>query len=257
MTVRTVGTAAIHLAETDAVTMRADVPPRTAARPVLTLCTDSGRADSTDSGDGGNPPREDPADAPRATAARPVLTLCTDSGRADTADSSNALSEDPVEVIYRLHGKPLYRFLLRITLGDHRQAEDLLQETLFRAWRYLQDHTADVTRLRPWLYTVARRVAIDAARAGQARPTEVILTDLASVPAASDDIERLLNVLTIRSGLKSLSPAHRNVLIEVFYHDRTAAQAAAVLGIPEGTVRSRVFYALRALGEVTGLARPA
>ena len=191
------------------------------------------------------------ATAPPRTAAEPVLTLCE-----DIEDSGDPPSEDPIELIYRLHGKPLYRFLLRITLGDRRQAEDLLQETIFRAWRYLQDHTADVTRLRPWLYTVARRVAIDAARAGQARPTEVIFADPASLPAAHDDIERLLNVLTVRSGLKSLTPAHRNVLIEVFYHGRTAAEAAATLGIPEGTVRSRVFYALRALGAVTCLARP-
>lgn len=182
--------------------------------------------------------------------AESALTL-----REDSAEADDPASGDPIEVIYRLHGKPLYRFLLRITLGDRRQAEDLLQETILRAWRYLQDHTADVTRLRPWLYTVARRVAIDAARAGQARPTEVFFTDPASLPTAHDDIERLLNVLTIRSGLKSLTPAHRNVLIEVFYHDRTAAEAAADLGIPEGTVRSRVFYALRALGAATGVAR--
>jgi RNA polymerase sigma-70 factor, ECF subfamily len=194
------------------------------------------------------------ADVPPRTAAEPASTLCKDSEGSE--DSGDPASEDPIEVIYRLHGKPLYRFLLRITLGDHRQAEDLLQETLFRAWRFLQNHTADVTRLRPWLYTVARRVAIDAARARQARPAEVIVTHPDSLPAAHDDIEQMLVVLTIRRGLMSLTPDHRRVLIEVFYRGRTAAEAAAALGIPEGTVRSRVFYALRALGAVTGLARP-
>jgi RNA polymerase sigma-70 factor, ECF subfamily len=189
------------------------------------------------------------ADVPPRTVAEPLLPL-----REDSQDSGDPASEDPIEVIYRLHGKPLYRFLLRVTLGDRRQAEDLLQETLFRAWRYLQDHTAEVTRLRPWLYTVARRVAIDAARARQARPTEVILSDPSSLPAAHDDIERMLVALTIRRGLMSLTQAHRTVLIEVYYHDRTVAEAAAALGIPEGTVRSRVFYALRALGAVTGYA---
>jgi RNA polymerase sigma-70 factor, ECF subfamily len=183
------------------------------------------------------------------TAAEPVLTLREDS--ADPADSGGAAPEDPIEAIYRLHGKPLYRFLLRVTLGDRRQAEDLLQETLFRAWRYLQDHTTEVRRLRPWLYTVARRVAIDAARARQARPTEVSVTDPASLPAAHDDIERMLVKLTIRRGLMSLTPEHRQVLIEVFYRGRTTPEAAAALGIPEGTVRSRVFYALRALATAT------
>lgn len=160
--------------------------------------------------------------------------------------------ESPLELVYRLHGQPLYRFLLRITLGDRRDAEDLLQETLFRAWKYLQDHAGDAERLRPWLYTVARRVAIDAARARQARPTEVILNDLGTLPAADDDIDRTLIALTMRKGLMSLSPDHRRVLIEVYYNGRSAREAAATLGIPEGTVKSRVFYALRALAVATG-----
>src|SRR5260221_1877971 len=69
--------------------------------------------------------------------------------------------DDPIEMVYQLHGRPLYRFLLRVTFGDLRESEDLLQETLLRACRYLQDHTADDTHLRPFLYTVTRRVATD------------------------------------------------------------------------------------------------
>jgi RNA polymerase sigma-70 factor, ECF subfamily len=155
--------------------------------------------------------------------------------------------EAPIEAVCRLHARPLYRFLLKITFGDRREAEDLLQETLLRAWRYLQDHTADVTVLRPWLYTVARRAAIDAARARQARPAEVIPADLAALPAGRDDIDRLLTGLTIRRALTTLTPDHRQVLYEIFYRGHTARQAATTLGIPEGTVKSRTFYALRAL----------
>jgi RNA polymerase sigma-70 factor (ECF subfamily) len=186
------------------------------------------------------------AAAPPMTAAEPVSTQLEDTGEPD--------QEGPIDVIYRLHGAPLYRFLLRITLGDHREAEDLLQETLLHAWRYLQDHTADAAHLRPWLFTVARRVAIDAARARQVRPAEVTGTDTGTVPAPRDDIERLLVGLTVRRGLMSLTHDHRRVLIEVFYHGRSAPEAAKALGIPEGTVRSRTFYALRALATVTGAA---
>src|SRR6266498_3505959 len=167
------------------------------------------------------------------------------------ADGGEPGPDGSIEVIYRLHGRPLFRFLLRITLGDRREAEDLLQETLLRAWRYLQDHTADVVRLRPWLFTVARRVAIDAARARQARPAEVAVTDDGALAAAGDDIERLLVRLTMRRGLMALTPDHRRVLIEVFYHGCSAPEAARALGIPEGTVKSRMFYALRALATVT------
>lgn len=160
-------------------------------------------------------------------------------------------SEDPIDTICRLHGRALHRFLLRVTLGDRREAEDLFQETLVRAWRYLEEHAADVTRLRPWLYTVARRVAIDAARARQSRPTEVIVTDIGALPAPRDDIERMLVRLTMQRGLMSLTRAHRQVLIEVFYHGCSAREAAETLGIPEGTVKSRTFYALRALAAAT------
>ena len=158
--------------------------------------------------------------------------------------------EAPIEAVCRLHARPLYRFLLKITFGDPREAEDLLQETLLRAWRYLQDHAADVTVLRPWLYTVARRAAIDAARARQARPPEVT-ADMAELSVGRDDVDRLLTGLTIRQALMSLTPDHRQVLYEIFYNDRTACEAARVLGIPEGTVKSRMFYALRALAAAT------
>jgi len=181
------------------------------------------------------------------TAAEPALTRLE--------DASEPGPEDLIETICRLHGRPLYRFLLRVTFGDRREAEDLLQETLLRAWRYLQDHTADVAHLRPWLYTVARRVAIDAARARQARPTEVTATDVSTLPTARDDIERLLIGITMRRGLKSLTQDHRQVLFEVFYQGHSPREAAKALGIPEGTVKSRTYYALRALATVTGAAR--
>jgi RNA polymerase sigma-70 factor (ECF subfamily) len=160
--------------------------------------------------------------------------------------------ESPMELVYRLHGPALHRFLVRITLGDRREAEDLLQETLLRAWRYMQSNACDAAQIRPWLYTVARRLAIDAARARRARPSEVILTDLGTLPSTRDDIERSIVALTVRQGLMELSPDHRRVLVEVYYHGRSAREAAAILSIPEGTVKSRLFYALRALAAATG-----
>jgi RNA polymerase sigma-70 factor, ECF subfamily len=183
--------------------------------------------------------------------ADPTIIETTDESQEWAAPDGMPATElspaDAMELVYRLHGKPLYRFLLRVTLGDKREAEDLLQETLLRAWRYLQDKPGDAERLRPWLYTVARRIAIDGARARQARPSEVILTDLGTLPATHDAIERAVVGVTMRQGLMSLTPDHRRVLIELFYHDRSAREAAAMLGIPEGTVKSRMFYALRAL----------
>ncbi len=159
--------------------------------------------------------------------------------------------EETMELIYRLHGRPLFRFLLRMTLGDRREAEDLLQETLLRAWRYMQDHAADATSLRPWLFTVARHLSIDASRARRSRPTEVIVNDPNALSDTRDDVDQLLNALIMRRGLRALTAAQRRVILEVFYYGRSAREAAEVIGIPEGTAKSRLFYALRALGAVT------
>src|SRR4051794_2277826 len=141
-----------------------------------------------------------------------------------------------MQALYDAHAKPLYRFLLRLTFGERSLAEDLLQETLLRAWRNLDGLAADVETLRPWLFTVARRIAIDAARARQARPAEIGVVDLSLLPARDDAIERLLAEQTVRRALASISPEHRAVLVEIYYRGRSSSEAAALLGIPEGTV---------------------
>jgi RNA polymerase sigma-70 factor (ECF subfamily) len=96
------------------------------------------------------------------------------------------------------------------------------------------------------LFTVARRLAVDAHRARDARPREV--DDLALVSmSAGDDIDVALDRLLVADALAALSPQHRAVLVEVFFRDRGVEGAAAVLGVPAGTVKSRTYYALRAL----------
>jgi RNA polymerase sigma-70 factor (ECF subfamily) len=152
-----------------------------------------------------------------------------------------------MQQLYDLHAKALYRFLLRVTFGDRPAAEDLLQETLLRAWKKIDGLHADVTTLRPWLLTVARRLAIDASRAAQVRPTEVGSLDLANVPASGDEGERVLAMQVIRQAMIRLSPEHRDVIFEVYFRGRSCADTATLLGIPEGTVKSRTFLALRAL----------
>ena len=154
--------------------------------------------------------------------------------------------------MHRANARPLYLFLLRLTLGNTHDAEDYLQETFARAWRWLQQRPSDLPTIRPWLFTVARRIVIDAARARRSRPVETVLDDLCLPIECSQDIERFALVHTVRTALKSLSSDHRAVLMELYYHGRTLKEAAVVLGIPEGTVKSRAHYAVRALGE-TGL----
>lgn len=156
-------------------------------------------------------------------------------------------ADERLDELYRLHSGPLLNYLVRLTLGDRRQAEDILQETYLRAWHFLRHSDENVEGLRPWLYTVARRVLIDAGRKRKARPAEVIVTDLRQIPGSDDPIERLLVGQTVRAGLKSLRSEHRTVLVESYYRNKSVREIAAMLDIPEGTVKSRTHYALRAL----------
>ena len=150
-----------------------------------------------------------------------------------------------VRALYAEHAGPLLAYALRLT-HDRARAEDVVQETLLRAWRHPQALAAARGSQRPWLFTVARNVVVDQHRARRARPAEVSSEALAGVPAA-DELDRALQAWQIADALAALSPEHRAVLIETYYRGLSVAEAAAALGVPVGTVKSRTFYALRAL----------
>jgi RNA polymerase sigma-70 factor, ECF subfamily len=178
----------------------------------------------------------------------------TTSTRAGTAAPTDVAplerAEAQMQALCEDHVPSLYRFLYRLTLGQMQLAEDLLQETLLRAWQHMERLADDTEMVRPWLFTVARRVAIDAARARRARPVELGDVDLSSSASTRDDIQSVVVQQSVRWALKCLSGEHRGVLIDMYYNDCTTAEVSASLGIPEGTVRSRVFYALRAMREL-------
>lgn len=154
-----------------------------------------------------------------------------------------------LRAIYTEHGGSLLGYVLRLTGGDRQHAEDIVQETLLRAWRHPEALTG--RPVRPWLFTVARNLVVDAhrarvARGGQHVPIEAGEEGPAAV-SGSDDIDRALESWTVAEALADLSPQHRAVIIETYYRGRSVAEAAAALGIPPGTVKSRTYYALRAL----------
>ncbi|GII64009.1 RNA polymerase sigma factor [Sphaerisporangium krabiense] len=151
-----------------------------------------------------------------------------------------------VSELYREYHRPLLAFTARLTGGDLQWAEDVVQETMIRAWRSAGELRPEAASLMPWLATVARRVVIDDVRRRDARPREAGDLPLghAPVPDLTDD---LLRQVMVEDALRSLSRAHREILNETILRDRSVNEAASVLGIPLGTVKSRVYYALRAL----------
>ena len=152
---------------------------------------------------------------------------------------------DLMRALHDEHAPALWSFVLRLTSGDRSLAEDIVQETLLRAWRAPKVLDGSHGATRAWLFTVARHLAIDGWRSSRAR-REV---SVAEPPehAGGDDTDRILQGWLVADALGRLSPEHRTVLVACFYEGRSVAEAATRLGIPEGTVKSRTHYALRAL----------
>ncbi|HXP18497.1 MAG TPA: sigma-70 family RNA polymerase sigma factor [Streptosporangiaceae bacterium] len=148
--------------------------------------------------------------------------------------------------LYRLYRAPLLSFVLRLTAGDRQHAEDVVQETMLRAWRQAGQLDPAAPSLMPWLATVARRIVIDEQRRRNARPAETgeAMLEKASVTDGTDD---LLRSVVVADALRALSPAHREILNQTILRDRSVNEAAEELGIPVGTAKSRVYYAIRAL----------
>jgi len=141
----------------------------------------------------------------------------------------------------------LLGYVTRQMFGDRQAAEDVVQETLLRAWQHPETLATERYSIRPWLFAVARNLVFDRRRARSKRPAEVSDAMLATVPAAVDDLDAALTSWTVQHALAKLSPDHRSVLVEMYYRGRSVAEAAEVLGVPAGTVKSRTYYALRAL----------
>jgi RNA polymerase sigma-70 factor (ECF subfamily) len=158
----------------------------------------------------------------------------------------NQAREATLRALYDDHAHALLGYAIRLTNGDRGRAEDIVQETLIRAWRNADAFEQSRGPVRPWLFTVARRIAIDAHRSRAVRPTEVGDAVLALVPA-SGDVESSLDRIVLTDALGSLSAEHRSVIVQTYYRGHSVAEAAAALGVPVGTVKSRSYYALRAL----------
>jgi RNA polymerase sigma-70 factor (ECF subfamily) len=159
------------------------------------------------------------------------------------------VTADDAEVLRTLHaehGDALFAHAVRLCDGDRQRAEDLVQETLLRAWRHPEALDPDRGSARAWLFTTARHLAIDAWRRRTARVGEVI-TDALPEPPPVDETERAVEAWTIADALGKLSEPHRRVIVECFYRGRSVAEAASVIGVPPGTVKSRTHYAMRAL----------
>ena len=150
-----------------------------------------------------------------------------------------------VTALVQEHGASLLAYATRLT-GSRHAAEDVVQETLVRAWQRHDRIDESKGSVRGYLLTTARNIVIDQAGARAAGPKEVAETPTTGAVTA-DHAQAVTDLVTMGRLLEHLSRDHRDVLVELYYRGRTVNEAAASLGIPPGTVKSRSFHALRAL----------
>ena len=157
------------------------------------------------------------------------------------------MPDEHAELLRALHDEyapALWRYVVWLT-GDRDFAEDVVQETLMRAWRRPQVLEQDGSSTRAWLFTVARNIVIDDRRSAHFRHERA--TDAPPECVVDDGTDAILDAWLVSDALAQLSPDHRLVVLHAYYRDESTAEIARALGIPEGTVKSRLHYALRAL----------
>lgn len=159
-----------------------------------------------------------------------------------------AADEVLIRQLYQEHGGALLAYATRL-MGDRALGEDVVQETLIRAWRNPEALTNNKGSVRGYLFTIARNLSIDKHRARAARPAEVAESP-GTTPVEQDHADQVVDSMVVLGAMDRLSHEHQIVLQSLYFQGRTVEETAVSLGVPPGTVKSRSYYALRRLREV-------
>jgi len=148
-----------------------------------------------------------------------------------------------MQVLYARHNVRVYRFILRLT-GNQSLAEDLVSEVFLDVWRQAEGFESK-SQVSTWLLAIARYKALSALR----RRTDEHLDDrmAANIEDTADNPETVVGTrdrnTIVQKCLTRLSPAHREVIDLVYYHEKSVEEVAKIVGVPAATVKTRMFYA--------------
>ncbi len=175
--------------------------------------------------------------------------MAIQSDEADLALLSRLAQQDrtALAAFYARFQRPVFGYLYRF-LGSRELAEDVLQEVMLVAWQKAESFRGE-GRVQGWVFGIAHRLATLALRRESGNLLEldagIALPD--GAPMLEDDAIRKSTVEELVAALASLTPLHREVLELAFYQDFSCKEIASIVGIPEGTVKSRLSYARRSL----------
>jgi RNA polymerase sigma-70 factor (ECF subfamily) len=155
-----------------------------------------------------------------------------------------------MHILYSRHNVRVYRFILRI-VRDSTLAEDLVSQVFLDVWRTASQFEGR-SQVSTWLLSIARFKALTALR--QRRHEDIDqedvrrIADEADTPEAS--LDRSNTSAILRACVAKLSPAHREIINLVYYHEKSVEEAGEIIGIPQSTVKTRMFYARKQLADL-------
>lgn len=153
--------------------------------------------------------------------------------------------EQAARELYRAYGGELYGFAVS-RLGDRQLAEEVVQDVFTNVWRRAGDYDVERGTLRTWIYGIGRNAIIDAERRRARRP-RTLAEEPREVAASEDPIELTLLRWQMQAAFARLTPDHREVIRLTHGEGLKLREVADSLGLPLGTVKSRVYYAMQAL----------
>ncbi|MGW1992454.1 sigma-70 family RNA polymerase sigma factor [Embleya sp. NPDC001921] len=142
---------------------------------------------------------------------------------------------------------PLRRYVSGILGTDLHTVEDVVQETLLRAWEAADRLDWDGRPIRMWLFRVARNLAVDARRRNRSLPVGIDPSEFVGLPTVPDPAATVVDRCVLVGALRALAPSHREAVAQVHLLDRSGADVARTLGIPRGTVKSRTYHGIAAI----------
>lgn len=159
-------------------------------------------------------------------------------------------SKPAMHILYARHRLRVYRFILRM-VRDATVADDLVSQVFLDVWRSAGQFEGR-SQVSTWLLSIARFKALTALRQRSYEDIDqdgvLNIADHADTPEAA--LERSTTSAILRACIARLSPAHREIINLVYYHETSVEEAGRIIGIPQSTVKTRMFYARKQLAEL-------